>query len=203
MQKHLLIFSVLALLVLSLAACKAELEEIRIDEDGVVYSEVLGWRIRMPEDFEEAPEEFVNANRERGQARLEETMGMEFDDDPTLIFSYRKGLVNMFSAGYIAAELEPTAPLKTKNEAAGFAIMETMKDQFPEAEVSSHKSTVLADGVEFLQFFIDIEVGNGYMIHMVINSTRVKIRDLTISMVYIDEAAGEQMLSALAESQFD
>lgn len=187
-----------ALLLFSVLACKTKKTAPPKD----IYVKPFGWRITIPEGFEQLTTEQRNKLMQKGTEAIEKTYGQKIENKAEPIFFFRSGERNYMEANEQPFDTAVDGSYDESCKLINGVVYNTFSSQMQGAVVDSSSARETINGYIFHVFRIKITLPNKKVLHTIMYNRLFEKKDLTLSLTYFEEEKGEAMLNALRKSTF-
>ncbi len=191
-------FGYLAVLLLcTVLACKTKKTPPK-----EIYVKPFGWRITIPEGFEQLTTEQRNKLQQKGAEAIEKTIGQKVENRAEPVFFFRSGIKNFMEANEQSFDTATDGSYSDFCKLVNQVVYTTFSQQIPNAQVDSSTSREIIDQYTFHVFRVNITMPNKQVLHSVMYNRLFEKKDLTLSLTYVDEDKGRAMLNAVKKSTF-
>ena len=169
----------------------------------VTFNDV-GWTIKVPADFKTVDSSVRAANVEKGKGILDSSISRKIN---------MSKVKNLISAArdrfnYFIVNLSNSTSITNENWEAADSLAKVIYyksflSQMPQAKVDTTYAIETIDGREFKKFKIDLIADKRIIIHSFFLSKFYRGHLLSISYLYTDTKAGEEIENMLTASKFE
>ena len=167
-----------------------------------IYNKDFGWKITIPENFENVSAEDWTKMQNKGADAIEKTFEGEVINQAKTIFVFKSDQLNYFESNYqpfdVSIDGDYLESCKNVNE----VLLETFKTQMPKAKIDTTRSVEKIDNLEFQTFKIKIEYPNKMILTVLMYSRLFNKKEFTINIMYVDNKKGLMMTEAWKNSKF-
>lgn len=171
-------------------------------KDEKIFIKEFNWTMISPEGFERMSQEEIDHLRNRGIQVLENGTGEELVDEVTVLFWIKKGTLNSLEANYQPFDEEVDGDYDETFDDVNEISVAAIKDQFPQIQIDTVTSIEKIDRLNFRKFYMKLTYPGGVVLHNHSYSYLFGDKEFTVSISYVDEKFGQQMLNAWLKSKF-
>ncbi|MEM9984265.1 MAG: hypothetical protein AAF804_04155 [Bacteroidota bacterium] len=162
----------------------------------------FNWTMQLPVGFERVDAKEWMRLQNRGQDAIEDTYEGEVVNQTQPIFVFKSGQFNYIEANVQPFDLEIEGDYLETRRQLGVVLYETFMAQMPGVKVDTSFATETIDGLNFQRFQFKVQYPNSVVLYGLMYSRLFDERDLTVNIIYLDEAKGAEMLEAWRASRF-
>lgn len=167
-----------------------------------IYNEEFKWSIGIPADFENVSETEGKKLQDKGISAIEKTYGQPVENHAKPIFVFRSGQLNYFESNYQPFDEAVDGDYRESFRAVNQMIYETFMARMPGVRIDTVSATAMIDGLDFSTYNMKIVYPNEMVMDFTMYSRLFDKKELTVNIVYVDEAKGDQMKQAWLASKF-
>ena len=173
------------------------------NSEKVVYNEDFNWTITIPKNFENVGSKEWGKMKIKGADAIEKTFGEEIDiNQANTIFVFKSDQLNFFESNYQTFDPDIDGDYVESCINLNDMLYETFKAQIPGVKIDTTRTIENIDSLEFQTFKLKIEYPNKMVMNLLTFSRLFDKKELTVGIMYIDEAKGKQMLDSWMKSKF-
>jgi hypothetical protein len=190
--KYILIFFVIAI-----QSCNSQKSE-----DNKVYNKDFNWTISIPENFKKVNAEEWLKLQNKGLDALEKTTGEEVVNQTKTIFVFKSDQLHYLEANYQPFDVAQDGNYLESCKKVNDVLIETLKNQIPDAKIERITSSEKIDGLVFQTFTVKVEFPNKMVMTMCMYSRLFGKKEFAVNITYVDKLKGEKMLKCWRNSTF-
>jgi hypothetical protein len=184
-------------LIITLQSCNGQTTAKR-----AIYNKDFGWKITIPENFENVSAEDWTKMQNKGADAIEKTFEGEVINQAKTIFVFKSDQLNYFESNYqpfdVSIDGDYLESCKNVNE----VLLETFKTQMPNVKIDTTRSVEKIDNLEFQTFKMKIEYPNKMILNVLMYSRLFNKEEFTVNIMYVDNKKGKMMTEAWKKSRF-
>jgi hypothetical protein len=166
------------------------------------YNKDFNWRITIPENFEAMDTAEIASMQSKGAAAMNKANNVKAENHATTLFFMRSEQTNYFESDYQSFDPAVDGNFSATLNAINNMIYKTLTTQLTGAKVDTVKSMEKISNLEFYSFKTSVTYPNKMVQHMLTFHRLFGKKEFTVTIVYRDDAKGQQMLSAWRSSTF-
>ena len=166
------------------------------------FIEEFGWEITIPDEFEYMSKKEIQDSRNLGIDAIEDELGEDIIDQVTVLFWIKNGQYNSLEANYQPYDERIDGNYDETNDDINEVSIMTLKSKIPSVQIDTLSSNTVIDNIKFSKFYMKLTYPNGLVLHSHSYSHLFDKRDFTVSISYVNEEIGNQMLKSFRESTF-
>lgn len=167
-----------------------------------IYNKDFGWKITIPENFENVSEDDWTKMQNKGADAIEKTFDEEVINQAKIIFVFKSDQLNYFESNYqpfdVAVDGDYLESCKNIHE----ILLETFRTQMPKAKIDASRTVEKIDNLEFQTFKMKIEYPNKMVLNVLMYSRLFNNKEFTVNIMYVDNTKGQMMSDAWENSRF-
>lgn len=167
-----------------------------------IYNKDFGWKITIPENFENVSPETWAKFQNKGAEAFEKTLDTEVVNQAKIIFVFKSDQLNYFESNYQPYDVAIDGDYLETNKNVNSILLETFKTQIPNSKIETSKTIEKIDNLEFQTFKIKIEYPNKLVLNVAMYSRLFDKKEFTVNIMYVDEDKGKLMTEAWKKSKF-
>ena len=168
-----------------------------------LYSEEFNWRMNVPEGFTTVTKEKSAELDAKGKIALEKTLGQTIENNSIDIFRVQLDKQNYFQANYQPHDEKLNPDYLGNLSLLHKTIYQTFITQIPGVEIDSSTTTEYISKIKFVTYKMSMNIQNKATLNMYMFSSLFGKKDLTVSIVFLNEKAGRELLEAWRKSTFN
>jgi len=189
----------LGLILLILVGCNSQQKKAQ-----VFYNEIFKWKITIPDGLKEKNPEELDKSRKLGNQAIEDTYGEKNDDSAISIFAFENEKFEGIDAIYEAFDTEINGDFFENCKLVNELIYTTLITQISVPIVIDTLTTIeQIDHLDFYVFKMNITYPNNSIFNWLMYSRLFNKQLFRVTITFIDEELGNQMLDAWKNSTFE
>ena len=192
-------FSLFILAVCFLAGCK----EKKKSERRLVYNEDFKWTISIPAGFDTLSKDKWSVMQGRGEKVLEETHGVEIENNAKTIFVFQSDQFNYFESNHQPFDSTEDGDFSESFHALNDMLYSTFESQMPKAKLDSSSSVQTISGLQFNVFKVRIEISAKMVLNWQMFSRLFGKEEFTVNIMTADKEKERELLDSWLNSKFD
>ena len=168
-----------------------------------VYNKDFKWRITIPANFESISDEQYAQLQQKGTDALQKEAGEKIENNSVRIFAFRSDRFHYFESNSQPFDAATDGDFYSVCKGVDGMVFNTFKNQIPAtAKIDSTLSTETIDNLTFQRFQLKITINNTVLNLLLYNRLFDK-KELTVTIFYVDQSQGDQLLTAWRNSKFE
>ncbi len=166
------------------------------------YSQKFKWRIVLPVGFVRQSNADYKNEHKKGAETIEKASGEKIDDQTVQVCSYKSGPFNYFEANEQPYDAAKDGNHKELNKAVDDVLYNTFAKQMPDLKLDTVTYVEKIGGLDFDCFKLTGRMDESHTLNTFLYTRLFGSNDLTISIVYLDENKGKELLDSWQHSTF-
>ncbi len=166
------------------------------------YDSDLAWKMKIPATFVDVNEHKWKKVQQRGRHAIEDTYNTSLPNKVNTLFIFKGGDGNFFEATSELYNYEKNGDYAACIQRTYGMVYHSLLTQRPDVHADTTKRTEQIAGLDFYCIEIKVTYPNRTTTHSVIYSRLFDTQNLTVSIMYADEAKGKLMREAFRGSRF-
>jgi hypothetical protein len=192
----------LSVIILLFSSCTGQAQQ-KATPAKTLTNKDFNWTITIPENFEQVPAEEWAKMQNKGQDALEQTIDGKIDNQAKTIFVFRSDRFH-----YMESNKQPFDPAVDGNHSESCHLVDsllyqTFVTQMAGARIDTLTTSESIDGLIFHCYNITIHLPGGKdKLSMKMYNHLFSKKELTVTIMYMEELKGRVMLAAWRSSKF-
>ncbi|MCS3556172.1 MULTISPECIES: hypothetical protein [unclassified Sphingobacterium] len=167
-----------------------------------IYSNEFKWSIKIPENYKSLSPTEVEKLNDLGKSGIENTYGEKVTSNPKIIFSFKNDEYNFVQASCQIYDRVKDGDFGKLCAGINKVLYETCKHQIPGVKIDTTNGIEKINNLEFHKYKMVLHYPNGQVLHWITYDRLFDEKFLTISVTYIDNDKGQEVIRCLDNSKF-
>ena len=186
----------LIFLLYILNSCEAQETKVEI------YDPLTNYLTYLPSGFQKLDENKTNRALNLGKKTLEEKTNLTIQIDDLKPNIFQKDVNNYFIINVKKYDEKIDGDYNEAVTEYNNTIKETFKQAYENAKISDKTSKIKIDNVEFTKYLLSVVTPNQVDMKVVNYATFKNNNDLAISVIYLDNEIGEEIVKSIETAKF-
>tara|TARA_R110002073_G_scaffold89852_1_gene212382 strand:- start:7741 stop:8319 length:579 start_codon:yes stop_codon:yes gene_type:complete len=187
---------IFTLTLISFISCKNQIKNRQF------FIEEFNWTLVAPEGFKYTSAKEVKKIRGRGMEILKDTYGDEVEDRTINLFFIENGKLNKFEANFQPFDETVDGNYSEANKELNELMVNAFTVNLDDIKIDTISSKEKIDKLDFHLFKIKVTYPNNMVLHTYMFNRLFEKKDLTCTIIFIDEKLGLEMLNSFKKSKF-
>jgi len=168
------------------------------------YFKQFNWHVTIPKDFKTLSQQELTEIKEKGRVAMEKTTNQTIVDNSIPIFSFKSDQLHYFSSSYQPFDPSINGDFKIVCKRVDDIVYNSISQQMPPGtKVDSTITTETVDKLNFQCLKVISTLPNKLKINVLMYNRLFDKVELTVTIMYVDENKGNQLLKAWRNSKFE
>jgi|SRR6185312_1402177 len=168
------------------------------------YFKQFNWHVTIPREFRSLTQEELIKVQETGRVAMEKTTNQTIVNNSTPIFSFKSDQLHFFMSNYQPFDTAVDGDYNSVCKQVDDIVYNTLSQQLPQGtRIDSTLTTETIGKLTFRCIKLIATLPNKVKINLLMYNRLFDKVELTVSIMYVDEDKGTQLLNAWRNSKFD
>lgn len=168
------------------------------------YFRQFNWHVTIPPNFKSLTQEELTEVQEKGRVAMEKTTNQSIVNHSVPIFSFKSDQLHYFTSNSQPFDTSVDGDFKTVCKQVDDIVYNTLSQQLPQGtKVDSTLTTETVDKLNFQCIKLIATLPNKVKLNLLMYNRLFDKVELTVTIMYVDEDKGTQLLNAWRNSKFE